>query len=595
MNLNRCAITSAFFLVFFLKTWGIDVTKSQYDLACTGANISETILTPNNVNVAAFGKLFTKSVDGQVYAQPLYLQNYSIGGGVHDVVFICTEHNSVYAFDADNGSAEAFWHRTLPATVKSIFSCQDLVPEVGITATPVIDRTAGAMYVESSSLESGTYFNKLYALDCATGNDLIAPVTITASVTGSGSGSSGGKINFDSFLDFCRPGLLLLNGKIYMGFGSHCDDGNYHGWLLAYNANNLSQFAVKCMTPNGSQGAVWQHGGGLTSDGTNIFCVTGNGSYSAGDSSYGESVIKFDGNFNFLSSFTPYNYASLNNSDNDLCSSCMLIPGSTVCTMQGKAGSIYVMNQSNLGGYNSSSDNIVQRFDNGFASDGSGGNPVSVFWNNIFYLWAGFDHLRAYSFNGSKLSTTEQSSYSINQIQHAGSISVSADGATNGILWGTNVGTGRFYAFDAAKVSSMLWNDGQATNSRDILGSAVQKYARPVVANGKVYIATVNSLVVYGLLTTSELGERGGYNERMLAPVVRVVKNNVLLLAFAGEGKYSLSILDTRGRTRAALTGFTLGKTAAVDLSVYNLPPGAYCAIVNSAFGRSVAAAVVLE
>jgi len=170
---------------------------------------------------------------------------------------------------------------------------------------------------------------------------------------------------------------------------------------------------------------------------------------------------------------------------------------------------------------------------------------------------------------------------------------VSADGATNalvGTMW-----HGALLRFRCAKVSSMLWNDGQATNSRDILGSAVQKYARPVVANGKVYIATVNSLVVYGLLTTSELGERGGYNERMLAPVVRVVKNNVLLLAFAGEGKYSLSILDTRGRTRAALTGFTLGKTAAVDLSVYNLPPGAYCAIVNSAFGRSVAAAVVLN
>jgi hypothetical protein len=263
--------------------------------------------------------------------------------------------------------------------------------------------------------------------------------------------------------------------------------------------------------------------------------------------------------------------------------------------MQGKAGSIYVMNQSNLGGYNSSSDNIVQRFDNGFASDGSGGNPVSVFWNNIFYLWAGFDHLRAYSFNGSKLGTTEQSSYSINQIQHAGSISVSANGSTNGILWGTNVGTGRFYALDATKVSTMLWNDGEAPNSRDILGSAVQKYARPVVANGKVYIATVNSLVVYGLLAASALGDCCGQTAPMRPPIVRIVRKNILSLAFASGGKYSLSILDTRGRTRMTLIGFTLGKTAVVDLSGYNLPPGAYCAIVNSAFGRSVAAAVVLE
>jgi hypothetical protein len=595
MKFSRYLITVTALFTVFSEIKAVDVTKCQYDLACTGANTSETVLTPKNVNTSSFGKLFTKSVDGQVYAQPLYLQKFTIGGGVHNVVFICTEHNSIYAFDADDGTAQAFWHRTLPTTVKSVFSCNDLVPEVGITATPVIDRTTGALYVESSSLENGTYFNKLYAVNLADGTDLVSPIVIAASVTGSGSGSSGGKISFDSFLEFCRPGLLLLNGKIYLGFGSHCDDGNYHGWLIAYNANNLGQFAVRCLTPNASQGSIWQQGGGLSSDGTNIFCVTGNGSYGASDSSYGESAVKFDGNLKFMSSFTPYNYVSLNGNDNDLCSSCMLIPGSTVCTMQGKAGAIYVMNQTDLGGFNSSSDNIVQRIDNGFAGDGSGGNPVSAYWNNLFYLWAGNDHLRAYSFDGSKLGTTEQSSNSINQIQHAGSISVSADGVTNGILWGTNVGTGLLYAFDATKVSTMLWNDGQAANSRDVLGSSVQKYARPTVVNGKVYLGTVNSMVVYGLLNSIGIREQATGAARGFSESVRVVGKNKLSLVLPGEGEYSASLIDTRGRTRALATGFTSGKKIELDLSPYGLTPGAYCAMITLSSGRPVVAIVVLR
>ncbi len=578
------------------KAWAVDVTKCQYDLACTGANTSETTLTINNVNTSSFGKLFAKTVDGQVYAQPLYLQNYTIGGGVHNVVFICTEHNSIYAFDADNGSAPAFWHRTLPTSVTSVFSCQDLVPEVGITATPLLDRTAGALYVEASTLEGGEYFNKLFAINLINGNDLIAPVIIQDTVAGSGSGSSGGKVDFDSFLEFCRPGLLLLNGKIYVGCGSHCDDGNYHGWLYAYNANDLSRFAAKCMTPNGSQGAIWQHGGGLTSDGTNIFVVTGNGSYSASDSSYGESAVKFDGNLNFLSSFTPYNYASLNNDDNDMCSSLMLIPGSTVCTMQGKAGSIYIMNQNSLGGYNSSSDNIIQRFDNAYASDGSGGNPVSVFWNNPFYLWAGFDHLRAYSFDGSKLSTTEQSSFSINQIQHAGSISVSANGVANGILWGSNVGTGRFYAFDASKVSTMLWNDNQAPNSRDILGSNVQKYARPVVANGKVYIGTVNSMVVYGLLQPNPtINNRGANTEELhMVKFVQATRRDFSLI-FGSSGNYEITVFNVRGRIVAQKRGVTKGGFERIFMRNNEFQPGVYTAYVSFAHQGTTIRSMIIQ
>jgi outer membrane protein assembly factor BamB len=220
---------------------------------------------------------------------------------------------------------------------------------------------------------------------------------------------------------------------------------------------------------------------------------------------------------------------------------------------------------------------------------------VSAFWNNLFYLWAGNDHLRAYSFNGSKLSTTEQSSNSINQIQHAGSLSVSANGLTSGILWGTNVGTGLLYAFDASKVSTMLWNSGQAPNSRDALGSAVQKYARPVVANGKVYIATVNSLVVYDLVNTSMHGDLGGAVQGTVASKIRMVKAHILSIVFAQEGSFRVSILDMRGRTRVTLSGFSYGKRVEANLTNFHLTPGLYCAIVKVASGRSVSSVIVLE
>jgi len=556
--------------------------------------MSETILTPANVNSATFGKLFSKSVDGQVYAQPLYLQNLTIGGGIHNAVFICTEHNSVYAFDADNESAAAYWHRTLPTTVASVFSCNDLVPEVGITATPVIDRNAGALYIEASTLENGVYYNTLYAVNLTDGNDLVAPTTISVSAAGSGTGSYGGQITFDSFLQFCRPGLLLLNGKIYIGSGAHCDDGNYHGWLLAYNANNLGQAAVKCITPNGGGGSIWQYGGGLSSDGSNIFCVAGNGSYNPSSSDYGESVLKFDGNLSLVSSFTPYNFNSLNSGDVDLSSSVLLIPGSNSCTAQGKSGTIYVMNQTNLGAFDSTSDNILQRIDNGYANS-DGANAVPVFWNGLFYLWSGSDQLRAYSFNGTTLNTTLQSFNTIDQGSRAGSISLSANGTSNGILWGTNTATGNFYAFQASNVSTMLWNDGQAANSRDQLGSSVQKYARPIVANGKVYVATINSLVVYGLLKTNATNRVFDKTGSFSSVQAHIVKKNVLVLEFSRSGDFNVSIIDMRGKVRAGFAGYATGIRIDKNLAGFCLTPGAYLVKVDFHAGDPVVANIIME
>ena len=573
-------------------SYAIDVTKSQYDLGCTGANTAETILTPANVNSTTFGKLFTKTVDGQVYAQPLFLQNFSIGGGVHNVVIVCTENNSVYAFDADSGSAAAFWHRSLPTP--QTLSCVNLQPTVGITATPVIDRAAGAIFVQAATYESSVYYQKLFAINLTTGSDLNTPVILRDTVSGTDSGTTIRKIPYDALLHFCRPGMLLLNGKIYMGSGSHCDNGDYHGWLFEYN-ESLTLIAAFCTTPNGFQGSIWQYGGGISSDGTNIFCCTGNGTFNAATSTYGMCAMKFDTNLNVLSYFAPYNLSSLNSNDYDLCSSAMLIPGTSLCTVQGKAGSIYLMKKDSLGGFHSSGDSIVQRFDNAYAPSAGGGNPVSVFWNNLFYLWAAPDSLKVYSFNGTKLSTTLQSSNPIRQSGNAGSISLSANGDTNGILWGTNTSTGRVYAFNASKVSVNLWNSGQAAAKRDTLGSAVLKYARPIVANGKLYVPTTNSLVVYGLLPGA--GTIGGTPQSVgtaLANNFRVTRNSISL-AFSRGGRYEISVSDLQGRIVAKAKGSTDGGDERISMPGTGLQPGTYIAIVDFEQHRMTLQAILAQ
>jgi len=604
MNIST---TSHFVYLILLSLCGVahasDVTKSQYDLACTGANTSETILTPGNVNTATFGKLFTKSVDGQVYAQPLYLQNFPIGGGVHNVVIICTENNSIYAFDADNGTVPAYWHRTLPTPQPS--NCGALKPVVGITATPVIDRTAGALYVEASTYEAyvesptdvdSIYYQKLFAIDLTSGADLIAPVTIQDTVSGSGSGSSDGKIAFDGLLQFCRPGLLLVNHKIYLGCGSHCDRGNYHGWLFAYKESDLTLSAAVCITPNGIQGGLWQYGGGISSDGKNIFCVTGNGSYNDSENNYGMSSLKFDCNLTLLSSFTPYNYAEMNDSDWDMSSTLLLIPGTSLCTMQGKTGSIYLMNQDNLGGCHSWGDSIVQRIDKAYSFDGSGSNPVAVFWNNLFYLWAGDDVLKNFSFNGATLGTSPQSSNTILQSNDAGSITLSAKGDSSGIVWGTDVGTGHFYAFDATNVATTLWNDGQAAGKRDLLGSPVQKYARPIVTNGKVYVPTTNSLVVYGLLdpSTETIGRPIDNAGMALVNDCRVARH-FISLAFNRPGNYEIIVTDMCGRTMAKAAGASRGGNERIALPGPGLTPGIYMAFISFAQRRISIRAIIAQ
>ncbi|MGA2814564.1 MAG: pyrrolo-quinoline quinone, partial [Candidatus Acidiferrum sp.] len=263
------------------------VLTQHYDNSRSGANTNETILTPANVNSTTFGKLFSAATDGYGYTQPLYLPGVTMGAGtpqagtVHNVIFVATEHDSVFAFDADNNgglNAAPLWQVTMldaahgagagATTVPNgDVSSGDISPEIGITGTPVIDPNSGTLYVVSKSLESGNYMQRLHALDITTGKEKFGgPTVIQASVPGNGNGSSGNVLNFDSMWENQRAGLLLLNGIVYIGFGAHGDNGPWHGWILAYNATTLQQTSAYCVTPNGIGGGVWMSGSGLAAD-----------------------------------------------------------------------------------------------------------------------------------------------------------------------------------------------------------------------------------------------------------------------------------------------------------------------------------------
>src|ERR1700719_614052 len=334
-----------------------NVVTQHNDIARTGQNLNETILTPANVNSNTFGKLFSYPIDGQAYAQPLYVAGVTMGPGTvqagttHNVVFVATQHDSVYAFDADsNGgpNASPLWKITLldsahgagpgATTVPSSdVGTDDITPEIGITATPVIDTNSNTIYVVGKTKESGNYFQRLHALDITTGAEKSgSPVTLSAQVNGNGNGSSGGVVRFDPKLGNNRPALLLLNGTVYISFSSHVDQGPYHGWIMAYNAATLQQTSVFCPTANGAASGIWMSGAGLAADSINsgrLFVATGNGAFNAtapynNSMSYGDDIIRLEAGSGVLrvsDQFTAFNQAWLNNGDIDLGSGGVLV------------------------------------------------------------------------------------------------------------------------------------------------------------------------------------------------------------------------------------------------------------------------------
>jgi len=528
------------------NTQHISVLTQHNDNTRAGLNNQETKLTTANVNPQHFGKLFSLAVDDQVYAQPLVVGNLPINSGNHNVVFIATVNNSIYAYDGDNGSL--YWKvnfnapGTRPPKSSDMSSgwCHpytDFFNNIGIVGTPVIDSTAQTMYFMTRLTDGTHFFQYLHAINILTGADRAgSPVKITASVTGTGDGNVSGVVNFDPLRNNQRQGLTLVNGVVYISFSSHCDWNPYHGWILGYNSQTLQQQTVYNDTPNGENGGLWESGMGMAADAQgNLYVVSGNGTvgtnapYSGGGNGTvektaspdptdpigrAESALKLTpsgATLQITSYFTPSNYLDLNINDLDYgVMGTFLIPNSPYYLTGCKDGNLYLLNKDNMGGFSTSSNMVQQTIPLG----GSMHCQPSYYKgssNEFVYVWSENEPLRALSFNRGS------NSFGANQVVSTlggptgGSgalLSVSSSGslAGTGILWaayaisgdaGSQISPGILRAFDANDVTKELWN------SNDNVGDGVGYYAKfssPTVADGHVYLATFsNQVVVYGL------------------------------------------------------------------------------------------------
>jgi uncharacterized protein (TIGR03437 family) len=497
----------------------VSVLTANYDNNRTNSNTHETILNPQTVNSTSFGKLGTFPVDGQIYAQPLYVPGIKISGVARNVVYIATMHNSIYAIDADAPqSTKPLWTVNLgPPVLSSVFNFTDILPEVGILSTPVIDPARGVIYVVADTLQSGVPAFFLHALSLVDGTEqLNGPVQITASVPGNGAGTDGsGTVVLDPIFHLQRPGLALSNGQLYIMFGSHADSGYWHGWILGYDAGNVqNQTAVFNTTPNGAAGSIWQGGRGPVIDGEgDIYVVTGNGDYD-GATAFSESILRLSPEsrsflgttqLNIRGWFTPENWSDLNDSDWDLGSSgAMLIPGTSTLIAGSKAGLLFAL-----------STNQMRRSRVWNTSQTVQANQWGMFdmalWNRdgspIVYEAEPYNAVKALPMANGSLASTPSSQYNIPGSFFVG-LAVSADGGKDGsgILWLTTGDTtvpetpGMLHAFDAGDLTNELWNSSWNAD-QDGLGRFA-KFAAPTVVNGKVYVPTFsNALVIYGLLS----------------------------------------------------------------------------------------------
>jgi hypothetical protein len=490
------------------------------DNARTGQNLNETVLSPSNVTATSFGKLASYSIDGIAHASPLYVAGVNIPGvGLRNVVYVATEHDSVYAFDADGPTTTPLWHvtflRTGVTTVPNTDAgdCCDINPEIGITGTPVIDPTTGTLYVVGKTKEgTNTYVQRLHALDIATGAEKFGgPVVIQASVPGIGAGSANGQLAFSSLHQNERTALLLRNGTVYFGFGSHGDAQPYHGWLLGYNATTLQRVLVFCTTPDGEGGGIWQSGGGLAVDAAgNFYFATGNGTYNlaTGGVDYGDSFLRFSASGGVLDYFTPHdeNYLQSNNLDLDAGGMILLPdqPGAHphLLVSAGKSGTIYVVDRDNMSRFHSVDQN-VQTLNNifPFGTPLPGNYSSPVYFNGAVYFGPVSDVVQAFRLTNGLLSTSPTSTTPQAFPYPGGALAISANGTANGILWAVrkNGGAaGTLHAYDAANLATELYNSDQA-GSRDTLDVAA-KFSIPLVINGRVYVATEGKLTIYGLL-----------------------------------------------------------------------------------------------
>jgi hypothetical protein len=508
------------------------VLTSQYDNARTGANLKETILTPQNVNSKQFGKIFALPVDGDIYAQPLYVPNLEIPGqGKHNVVFIATEHDSVYAFVAVGGSANPLWHVSFIDEANGIrtvsaqeVNCPFIRPEVGITPTPVIDLPSGTLYVLARTKERDAKGNwqfeqKLHALAITTGAEKLgAPVKIRARAEGK-------KflllfksaVDFDPLRENPRAALLLVNGKIILTWASSCDVGPYYGWIIAYDAHTLAQVGVLNISPNAGESGIWQGDAGPAADSEgNVYIISGNGKFTAasGGLDYGDSAVKLhfaDKGLEVSDYFTPFNQEKLNGTDGDFGSGAPILlpdqpgPHPHLLLAAGKAGLIYEIDRDNLGKFHEGDDShAVQVVPAGIDSFGA-----PAYWNGHVYYFLSGDVLRDYPLQNGRLPKEPAKKSGTHFTDPGATPAISANGAKNGIVWVLSSKTwdgpdrtAVLFAYEAENVEHELYNSLQ-NYSRDHAGRAL-RFAIPTVANGRVYVGAKREVDVYGLLSATK-------------------------------------------------------------------------------------------
>lgn len=499
-----------------------DVVTYHNDNGRTG-QYRETILTTSNVNSSQFGLLFNTTLDGIVDAQPLYLSSVAIPGkGTHNVIYMVTENDSVYAIDADNGTI--LWQVSVLGSGEvpsDDHGCSQISPQIGITATPVIDRSIGpngTIYLVSMSKKSGVYFQRIHALDITTGQEQFGgPRAVQARYPGTGDNSHNGHVIFDPAQYAERQGLLLLNHILYTAWTSHCDARPYTGWIIGYDSRTLAPFSVLNITPNGIESAIWQAGAGMAADANSMYFLAGNGTF---DTTLNANGFPVNGNFGngflrvglknnklrVLDYFNMFNTVEESDADTDLGSGgAMLLPplkdsqGNTelLAIGAGKDNNIYIVDRTNMGKFDPDKNNIYQEIDDAL---GGGIWSMPAYFNQSVYYGPVGNKLMQFKFTNAKLSTSPVSTTS-NTFTYPGTTpAVSANGKANGIVWAIeHTSTSVLHAYDATSLSKELYNSNQAANSRDHFGTA-SKFGTPMITHGRVYVGTRNSVAAFGLL-----------------------------------------------------------------------------------------------
>lgn len=494
----------------------------------TGHNTSETTLSLKNVNSGLFGKLFIMPADGLVDAEPLYVPNLTVGGATHNVVYVVTEHGTVYGYDADKSGAPLWKVTTLKAgeTSSDDRGCGQVTPEIGVTSTPVIDLASGphgTIYVVAMSKDSsGNYHQRLHGLDITTGaEEFNGPVDIAAKYPGTGDNSQGGYVIFDPKQYKERAGLLLVNHVVYTTWASHCDARPYTGWIISYDEATLAQKSILNVTPNGNEGAIWAAGAGPAADSNNnIYFLDANGTFdttlnSAGfpaSGDYGNAIVKLSikkGQLAVTDYFNMYNTVAESNVDEDLGSGgAMVVPNfkdsngtlHSLVVGAGKDQNLYLANRLNMGKFNPNNNSQIYQEVNG-ALGGRVFSAPAFAADSIYYGSVG-DVIRAFTFNASGQLNSTPSSMTATSFGYPGT-TPSISGASKGtlILWATeNSSPAILHAYNASNLSEELYNSTQASGGRDNFGNG-NKYITPMIANGKVYVGTTNGVGVLGLLS----------------------------------------------------------------------------------------------